>query len=132
MFRAALAALLLAFSFGAHAGPLDRDFHALERQLRLNPMQKEQFDMAVAATQRAFLAVAMSGLQIQQRMQAEMKKDRPDLNLLYDIQEQVIEQNQPLFRDARDEWSKLYSLLDEDQVRIARRYIEQRLAPLLR
>lgn len=132
MIRAALVALLLAFSFAAHAGPLDQDFQKLERQLRLDPTQKEQFDMAVAATQRALLAVAMSGMQLQQRMEAEMKKDRPDLNLIYDIQEQVIEQNRPLFRDARDEWSKLYAMLDEDQVRIARRYIEERLSPLLR
>ena len=132
MIRVVLVALLLAFSFGAHAGPLDRDFQKLERELRLNPMQKEQYDMAVAATQRAFLAVAMSGMQLQQRMEAEMKKPRPDLNLLYDIQDQVFEQNKPLFRDAREEWSRLFAMLDENQVRIARRYIEERLDLLLR
>ena len=132
MWRAVWTALLLALSFGAHAGPLDRDFQKLERALRLTPMQKEQFDVAVAATQRALLAVAMSGMQIQERMRGEMDKPRPDLNLLYDIHEQVIEQNKPLFREARDEWMRLYALLDPDQGRIARRYLEERLDLLLR
>ena len=113
MLRAVLAALALACSFGAHAGPLDRDFQKLEQQLRLSPVQKEQFDMAVAATQRAFLAVAMAGMQTQDA-------------------QQVIDQVRPLLRDTRDEWSRLYAMLDEDQVRIARRYIEERLTPLLR
>jgi len=132
MWRAWWAAMLVALSVGAHAGPLDRDFQKLERALRMNPAQKEQFDIAVGATQRALLAVAMAGMQIQERMRVEMDKPRPDLNLLYDIHEQVIEQNKPLFREAREEWMRLYALLDPEQVRVARRYIEERLDLLLR
>jgi len=132
MWRAWWAAMLVALSLGAHAGPLDRDFQKLERALRMNPAQKEQFDIAVGATQRALLAVAMAGMQIQERMRVEMDKPRPDLNLLYDIHEQVIEQNKPLFREAREEWMRLYALLDPDQVRVAKRYIEERLDLLLR
>ena len=132
MWRAWWAAMLVALSLGAHAGPLDRDFQKLERALRMNPAQKEQFDVAVGATQRALLAVAMAGMQIQERMRVEMDKPRPDLNLLYDIHEQVIEQNKPLFREAREEWMRLYALLDPDQVRVAKRYIEERLDLLLR
>jgi hypothetical protein len=131
MIRVVFAALLLALSFGANAGPLDRDFQRLERSLRLDPAQKEQFDIAVAATQRALLAVAMAGMQVQERMRAEMEKPRPDLNMLYDFHEQVIEQNKPLFREAREAWSSLFAMLDAEQVRIARRYIEQRLGVLL-
>jgi hypothetical protein len=118
---------LFFISFGAMAGPFDRDFERLERQLRLKPAQKEQFDQAVAATQRALLAVAMSGLQIKERIAQELAKPRPDLNTLYDIHEQVIEQNKPLFREARNEWQELYGLLDEEQVAIAKRYIEDKL-----
>ena len=127
MARFVIAALLLALSFSASAGPFDRDFERLERQLRMKPVQKEQFDLAVAATQRALLAVAMSGLQIKERIAQELAKPRPDLNTLYDIHEQVIEQNKPLFREARNEWQKLYGLLDEEQVAIAKRYIEDKL-----
>ena len=127
MLRIVLAALLLALSFGAGAFPLDRDFERLERQLRMKPAQKEQFDVAVASTKRALLAVAMSGLQIKERMTQELAKPRPDLNTLYDIHEQVIEQNKPLFREARIEWQRLYELLDPDQVAIAKRYIEDKL-----
>ena len=125
--RALLAIVLAAFSFGAVAGPLDPEFDRLERALRMKPAQKEQFDIAVAATHRALLAVAMAGLQVKERISQELAKPRPDLNTLYDIHEQVIEQNKPLFREARNEWQKLYGLLDEEQVAIAKRYIEDKL-----
>jgi len=127
MFRFFVAALLLALSFGARAGPFDADFDRLELALRLKPAQKAQFDVAVGATKRALLAVAMAGLQVKERVSRELEKPRPDLNTLYDIHEQVIEQNKPLFREARDEWSKLYALLDPQQVDVAKRYIEDRL-----
>ena len=118
---------LLVLSLGAAAGPLDGDFDRLERALRLKPMQKEQFDVAVASTRRALLAVAMAGLQVKERISQELSKPRPDLNALYDIHEQVIEQNKPIFRETRNEWQKLYALLDDEQTAIAKRYIEDKL-----
>jgi hypothetical protein len=123
--------VLLCSSLAVAAGPMDRDFDRLERMLRLKPEQKAQFDLAVGATQRALLAVAMTGLQIKERVSRELDKSRPDLNVLYDIHDQLIEQNKPLFREARDEWSRLYALLDPDQVAIAKRYIEEKLDLLL-
>jgi len=127
-----LASLLLLFSFGVHAGPLDPDFETLERALTLKPSQKIQFDVAVGATRRALLGVGLSGLQIKDRVAAELAKPRPDLNVIYEIHEQVVEQNKPLFREAKDEWSRLYPLLDDEQVAIARRYVESKLSLLLR
>jgi hypothetical protein len=123
--------VLLCASLAVAAGPLDRDFDRLERMLRLQPAQKAQFDLAVGATQRALLAVAMSGLQIKERVSREFDKSRPDLNVLYDIHDQLIEQNKPLFREARNEWARLYSMLDPEQVAIAKRYIEDKLDLLL-
>lgn len=124
-------ALLLALAvFAANAGPLDPDFERLERVLRLKPAQKEQFDVAVLSTKRALLAVAMSGLEIKERVSRELAKDRPDLNTLYSIHEQVVEQNKPLFREVREEWGRLYALLDPDQVTLAKRYLEERLSIL--
>ena len=122
---------LLCASLAVAAGPIDRDFDRLERMLRLQPAQKAQFDLAVGATQRALLAVAMSGMQIKERVSRELDKSRPDLNVLYDIHDQLIEQNKPLFREARDEWARLYSMLDPEQVAIAKRYIEDKLDLLL-
>ena len=95
--------------------------------LRLKPAQKAQFDVAVGATKRALLAVAMAGLQVKERVSKELEKPRPDLNTLYDIHEQVIEQNKPLFREVRSEWSRLYALLDPDQVATTKRFIEDKL-----
>jgi len=131
MFRAVLAALLLAFSLGAAAGPLDGDFQRLERGLHLKPVQKAQYDIAVDATKRAFLAVAMATMQIQQRVQAELEKPRPDLNILYDINAQVFEQNAPLFEEARREWTTLYGMLDARQVTIVKRFLAERLQSLM-
>lgn len=131
MIRSLLAALVLALSFGAYAGPMDRDFDRLERSLRLTPEQKDQYDIAVAATKRAMLALAMSGLQVKERMERELSKDRPDLNMLYDFHDLFIQQNRPVFREAGNEWKKLHRMLDPDQVRIARRFIEDKLDLLL-
>lgn len=122
---------LLCTSFAVAAGPIDRDFDRLERMLRLKPEQKAQFDLAVAATQRALLAVAMSGMQLKERVSREFDKSRPDLNIIYDIHEQLIEQNKPIFREARNEWMKLHAMLDPEQVAIAKRYIEDKLDLLL-
>ena len=131
MLRWLAAFFLLCLSWGAAAGPLDPELEQLERALRLKPAQKAQFDVAVGATRRALLAVAMSGLQIKERIAAELAKPRPDLNTLYDIHEQAIEQNKPLFREARAEWSKLHSMLEPDQVDMVKRYLEDKLDVLV-
>jgi hypothetical protein len=131
MIRAFLAAFFLALSFGASAGPMDRDFDKLERSLRLTPEQKDQYDIAVASTKRALLAIAVSGMQVKERMERELNKDRPDLNMLYDFHDLIIQQNKPVFREAGEEWKKLHRMLDPDQVRIARRFIEDKLDLLL-
>jgi hypothetical protein len=127
MLRFVAMLFLCCFALVAKAGPLDPDFERLERALRLKPAQKEQYDVAVNATRRAILAVAMAGLQTKERVARELEKSRPDLNILYDIHEQVIEQNKPLFKDARTEWSKLFAMMDEEQTAITKRYIEDRL-----
>jgi len=119
------------FSLAAAAGPLDRDYERIERALRLTAEQKVQFELAVAATQRALLGVAMSGMLVRERMSREFDKSRPDLNILYDFHDQLIEQNKPLFRDARNEWMKLHAMLDPEQVAIAKRYFEDKLDLLL-
>jgi hypothetical protein len=127
MLRFVVLLFLCCFALVAEAGPLDPDFERLERALRLKPAQKEQYDIAVNATRRAILAVAMAGLQAKERVTKELEKTRPDLNILYDTYEQMIEQNKPLFREARNEWSRLFEMMDPEQSAIAKRYIEERL-----
>lgn len=114
-------------SLEATAG-MKEDFDRLELSLRLKPAQKLQFDIAVSASQRALLMSAISAQEFQQRLAAELMKRRPDLATLFAAQEDLIEQNRPLFRAARDEWLRLYATLDDEQVRIARDFVEKRLA----
>lgn len=115
----------------AHAGMLP-GIGELERSLRLDPHQKAQFDIAVGATQRALLSIAFAGLQVKASIAAELAKDRPDLGAIARAQEDAIEQARPLFRDARREWERLYATLDPRQVRMARAYVDEKLARLER
>jgi hypothetical protein len=125
------AALLFLASALAHASLLP-GAEELERSLKLNAAQKAQFDAAVAATQRALLSVAFGGLQLKARIAEQLASPQPDLNELARAQEEIIAQSRPLFGEARREWERLYAMLDPRQVRMARAYVEEKLAKLER
>jgi hypothetical protein len=129
-FFAVFFALLAAFASLDASATLQEDFSRLEQSLRLKPAQKAQYDIAVAATQRALLSSALSANEFRERLKGELLKNRPDLATIFAAQEALVEQNRPLFRSARDEWLRLYALLDEEQVRIARDFVEQKLSRL--
>ena len=103
------------------------DFGRLERELRLKPIQKAQFDIAVEASQRALMSVALAGLQVKEKLSQEMAKPRPDLNILYQIHEDVMFIAAPNFRDAKGEWERLYRLLDRRQIDAAKRFLHEQL-----
>ena len=103
------------------------DFNKLERQLRIRPAQKAQFDAAVEATQRALMSVAIAGMQVKERLSAEIAKPMPDLNAIYRLHEEAIELAAPNFRDARREWERLYGVLDRSQLDAAKRFLQQEL-----
>ncbi len=123
------AVLLFTVSLGAAAAALPR-FDQLEEKLNLRPEQKSQFDIAVASTQRALLAVALTAMQLKQQLVDELAKPRPDFSTLANAHEALIEQNRPLFKAAGDEWKKFYALLDDDQLVIARKYLRENLDDL--
>ncbi len=126
---ASLLALLFALFAGvAAAAPFELEgLERLEKQLRMNPEQKAQFDVAVGASKRAMLSSAITGMEFRTRMQRELLKTRPDIGAIFEAQEALVEQNRPAFREARDEWLKLYALLDEEQVKVAKAYVERTL-----
>jgi hypothetical protein len=107
-------------------------FEGLERSLRLSPYQKQQFDVAVTATQRAMVAIGLGALQAKSRLVQELLKDRPDPNALLMAQEELVEFSKPHVNAAREEWIRFYAMLDEDQVRIARSFVEEKLRLLER
>lgn len=128
--RAIVALALACLSFSAAA--LDLGFDRLEKQLRIRPEQKAQYDAAVGATQRALLAVALTGMRMKERLEQEIDKPWPDFLALVREQQEAADELRPLFREARDEWSKLCDELDDDQLDIARRFMRERLDRLLR
>ncbi len=117
----------MALSLGAAAQGFG-NFSRLESQLKLKPEQKAQFDIAVQATQRALLSLGMVAFQQKQRIADEIAKPRPDIGVLADSQEQLLEMIRPHFREAREEWTRLYGLLEPDQVAIAKKYVEKQIA----
>jgi len=123
----AVLALLCQFATAATNTIPVPDFGRLESQLRLKPVQKAQYDIAVEASQRALMSVALAGLQVKERLSQEMAKPQPDLNILYRIHEDVMFIAAPNFRDAKEEWERLYRLLDKRQVDAAKRFLHEQL-----
>ena len=129
-FRFAAALFLLALSMAASAAQMPR-FDQLERDLKIRPEQKEQYEMAVGATKRALLAVSLSFMEMKQRLAEELMKPRPDFSRLTDSYERIVDQHRPLFREAGVEWKKLYALLDDEQVEIVKDFLHENLGRLL-
>ena len=134
MRRLALGLLAALALFCAHAAahsiPVP-DFGRLERELGLKPLQKAQFDIAVEASQRALMSVALVGLQVKERLASELSKPYPDLNVLFRIQEEILFLAAPNFREAASEWERLYRMLDRRQVEAARRFLRDNLGQYL-
>jgi len=126
----AAAALLLA-AHGAHASSL-LGFDELERSLRLDPAQKAQYEVATGATQRALVSAGLGVLELKGRIAEELAKPHPDLNELARAQDEIVEQNRPLFREARREWERFFAMLDPAQERRARQFVEKKLEGLER
>ncbi len=127
MLRRLLLVLALALLALPAAAQTNFGFEGLERSLRLNPWQKQQFDAAVNATQKAMLAIGLGALQAKSRLAQELLKDRPDPNALMMAQEELVEFSKPHIRKARDEWLLFYSMLDDEQLGIARAFVDEKL-----
>ena len=131
LLRMFVASLLVLLPLGAMASlpPLPQ-LEKLEESLKLSPAQKVQYDVAVAATKRMLMATALIGLQMKERLQDEFAKPRPDLGALADLRESLVEQTKPLRREARDEWLKLYNMLNEDQIATLKEFLDTRFDTL--
>ena len=125
-----IAVLALVAAFAAPAFARDADVERMQRSLKLNPIQQQQFDVAMAATQRAMLAIGMGALQFKSRLGMELLKDRPDMSSLATAQDELVEMSKPHVRAAKDEWLRFYAMLDEEQVGAARGYMDEKLRKL--
>ena len=124
--RFTLSLLLLLLAFGASAAL--PSFDNLEQRLKIRPEQKEQFDITVGSTKRALLAVGIAALQLKDRLAQELAKDKPDFRAFARANEDVIDQTRPLFKEAGEQWKKLYALLDHEQVEIAKSFLREHLS----
>lgn len=128
-----LSLLLVAASFAAAAasGPFNlRQLEELERSLDLTPDQKDQYDAAVGATKRMAFQIAMAGLRMKERLREELAKPVPNLGILRELREAIVDEGRPLRREARAEWSKFFAMLDRDQLATLRRFLGERIDEL--
>lgn len=133
--RAFLASLLMLLSLGAMAASITiplpdvqmPDFKRLERELRLNPQQKEQYDVAVASLKRTLIASAGIFAELKDQLSEELLKSSPDYGRILRSQRAAWEMFNPQLQETLTEWSKLYALLEDDQVVIAKRFLRENL-----
>jgi len=128
-FRVALVMLAaVAASSALAASPrFDLKLDKLEESLNLTPEQKEQYDVAVGATKRMMLQMALIALQAKERLAEELAKPKPDFGSLAELRRGIVEDGKALRREARDEWRKLYGMLTVDQVAAFRRFFDDQL-----
>ena len=131
-FRAFVAGLLLALSPGAPAQGTLLPLGDLEARLQLTPEQKAQFDAAAASSQRALLAVGLAALQMKTRIGTELGKDRPDPDAILREQDEIGARLRAPFDEARAAWIKLYGMLNAEQAKVAREYVDRQLGALER
>ena len=127
--RLFLSFLLLALSFGVAAQM--PNFDGLEQRLKIRPAQKEQFDVTVGSTKRALLMVGIVAVQLKDKLAAELSKPMPDFRAFARANEDLVGQTRPVFKEAGEEWKKLYALLDDEQVEIAKTFMRENLGRLL-
>lgn len=126
--RLFLILLVTALSGFAHAATLTiptPDFQRLERELKLKPHQKAQFDTATLSLKRTLLATGGTFLELKQQLAEELLKPRPDFMGLLERQRAAYELAAPLYRETFNEWGKLYALLEDDQVAVAKRFLSE-------
>ena len=129
MLRAFLALLLVGLSLGASAQSMP-NFDELEKRLHIRPDQKDQYDLAFGATKRALLSVGLAALQMKDALVQELAKPRPDFRELARRQNQLIDDQRPLFREAGEQWRRLYKVLDPGQVDTVRDFLRENLGRL--
>src|SRR5690349_14537437 len=129
-FRALLALLLVGLSLGASAQSMP-NFDELEKRLHIRPDQKDQYDLAVGATKRALLSVGLAAMAMKDALVQELAKPRPDLGELARRQNQLTEDQGPLFPEAGEHWRRLDRILDPRQVETVRELLSENLGRLV-
>ena len=133
--RAFLASLLMLLSLGSMAATITiplpdvqmPDFKQLERELRLKPHQKAQYDVAVGSLKRTLLASAGILAELKDQLSEELLKASPDYGRIFRSQRAAWDMFNPQLKETLDEWSRLYALLEDDQVVIAKRFLRDNL-----
>jgi hypothetical protein len=134
--RSLLAAVAAFVAFGLPAAHADFpgagiSFPAItkvERKLNLTPEQKEQFDVALAASKVAFLALEANHKELRQFAQKELANARPNLEALSGEFDDAMEFGRTATRKARAEWLKLYAMLSDEQVAVVRDALQEKIA----
>ena len=135
-FRSILAAIATFVAFGlpaAHAeipgaGISFPAITKVERKLNLTAEQKAQFDVALAASKVAFLALEANHKDLKQFAETELANARPNLEALSGEFDDAMEFSRTVTHKARAEWLKLYATLSDEQVAVVRDALQEKIA----
>lgn len=135
-FRSIFAAVAAFVAFGVATAHADFpgagiSFPAItkvERKLNLTTEQKAQFDVALAATKVAFVAIEASHKALKEFAETELANVRPNLDLVAVELDDAVDANRIDSRKARAEWLKLYAMLSDEQVATVKAALQDKIA----
>ena len=99
----------------------------IEGALNLDAAQKAQFDIATTATRQTYEAARARHEQMTAVVDAEMAKARPDLAALANYQDSEMDAARVVDSAARNEWLRLYALLDDTQAAVVKTFLQERM-----
>jgi hypothetical protein len=100
----------------------------IEQKLNLTADQKAQFEVALAASKTAFLAIEENHKELKAFAEQELANTRHDLELLAAELDDAMELGRVQRHNARAEWLKLYAMLSDDQVAVVKTALQEKIA----
>ena len=119
---------------GGHGGPGGADAmigHLIAEaraELKLNTMQQEMFDKAVANSKLAREKARARHSQVRGTLQAELAKPEPNLGAVAAAADAAMEEGRQARKAIRDEWLALYEKLGPEQKTVVRDRLQKRMS----
>ena len=119
---------------GGHGGPGGADAmigHLIAQakaELKLNTMQQEMFDRAVANSKLAHEKARTLHSKVRDTLQTELAKSEPDLAAVAAAADTAMEEGRMARKAIRDEWLALYGKFGPEQKAVVRDLLQKRVA----
>jgi len=119
---------------GGHGGPggadamIGRLIAEARAELKLNTMQQEMFDRAVANSKVAHEKARGRQSTVRDTLQAELAKPEPNLAAVAAAADAAMEEGRMARKAIRDEWLAFYEMLGPEQKAVVRDRLQKRMS----